>query len=170
LSSEQQLAVFEAPPENHRKVIFSTNIAEASVIDCGFVKLRSWNPFTAIEALTAVPISKASATQRAGRAGRTKPGKCFRLYTEQSFNQLEEATVPEIQRSNLAPVILQLKSLGIDNVAKFEWVSSPPVELMLRSHELLYSLGAIDEYAKLTKPLGTRMAELPVPPMLAKIV
>lgn len=178
LSSEQQLAVFDSPPENHRKVIFSTNIAEASVtidgiafvIDCGFVKLRCWNPLTAIESLTAVPISQASATQRAGRAGRTKAGKCFRLYTEQAYQALDPQSAPEIQRSCLAPVILQLKSLGIDNVARFDYVSSPPAELMIRSLELLYALGALDEYAKLTRPLGTRMAELPVDPMLAKMV
>jgi len=176
LSTEQQMYVFEEAPENTRKVIFSTNIAEASitingivyVIDSGFVKLRAFNPTTGIETLTATPISKASATQRAGRAGRTKPGKCYRLYTESSFQSLEEATIPEIQRSNLAPVILQLKALGIDNIARFDFITSPPAELIIRALELLYSLSALDDYAKLTKPLGTRMAELAVEPMMAK--
>lgn len=176
LSTEQQMYVFEEAPENTRKVIFSTNIAEASVtidgivyvVDTGLVKLRAYNPTTGIETLTATPLSKASATQRAGRAGRTKPGKCYRLYTEASFQRLEEATVPEIQRSNLAPVILQLKALGIDNIARFDFITSPPAELVIRALELLYSLGALDDYAKLTKPLGTRMAELAVEPMMAK--
>ncbi|KAI9644104.1 hypothetical protein NHQ30_007457 [Ciborinia camelliae] len=176
LSTEQQMFVFEPAQENTRKVIFSTNIAEASVtidgilyvVDCGFVKLRAYNPITGIETLTATSISKASATQRSGRAGRTKPGKCFRLYTEANFHNLEEATVPEIQRSNLAPIILQLKALGIDNIVRFPFLTSPPAELIIRALELLYSLGALDTYAKLTKPLGIRMAELAVEPMMAK--
>lgn len=176
LSTEQQMYVFEPAPENTRKVIFSTNIAEASitidgivyVVDTGYVKLRAYNPLTGIETLTATPISKASATQRAGRAGRTKPGKCFRLYTEPGYQSLSEATIPEIQRSNLAPVILQLKALGIDNIARFDFLTSPPAELVIRALELLFSLGALDDYAKLTKPLGIRMAELAVEPMMAK--
>jgi ATP-dependent RNA helicase DDX35 len=176
LSTEQQMYVFEEAPENTRKVIFSTNIAEASitidgivyVVDTGFVKLRAFNPLTGIETLTATPVSKASATQRAGRAGRTRPGKCFRLYTESNFEQLMESTIPEIQRSNLAPVILQLKALGIDNIVRFPFLTSPPSELIIRALELLYSLGALDTYAKLTSPLGTRMAELAVEPMMAK--
>ena len=176
LSTEQQLYIFDKAPEKTRKVVFSTNIAEASVtidgivfvIDCGFVKQRAYDPKTGIEMLTATPVSKASASQRAGRAGRTKPGKCFRLYTEDSFQALPEANTPEIQRSNLAPVILQLKALGIDNVARFDFFSPPPAELMIKALELLYALGALDEYAKLTRPLGFRMAELAVEPMMAK--
>jgi ATP-dependent RNA helicase DDX35 len=177
LSSEQQLYVFDKTPEGTRKVVFSTNIAEASVtidgivfvVDSGFVKQRAYNPETGIETLTATPVSKASASQRAGRAGRTKPGKCYRLYTEADYNSLPEANIPEIQRSNLAPVMLQLKALGIDNVARFDYLSPPPAELMSKALELLYSLGALDEYAKLTRPLGFRMAELAaVEPMMAK--
>ncbi|KJZ77101.1 Putative ATP-dependent RNA helicase DHX35 [Hirsutella minnesotensis 3608] len=176
LSTEQQMYVFDKPPEGTRKVVFSTNIAEASVtidgiafvVDCGFVKLRAYNPETGIETLTATPVSKASAAQRAGRAGRTKPGKCFRLFTEQSFESLPENNAPELQRSNLAPIVLQLKALGIDNVVRFEFLSPPPSELMSKALELLYALGALDEYAKLTRPLGSRMAELAVEPMMAK--
>ncbi|OBT94846.1 hypothetical protein VE01_06365 [Pseudogymnoascus verrucosus] len=176
LSTDQQMYVFEPAPENTRKVIFSTNIAEASVtidgiiyvVDSGFVKLRAFNPTTSIETLTATPISKASATQRAGRAGRTKPGKCFRLYTESDYASLPQSSIPEIQRSNLAPVILQLKALGIDNIARFGFFTSPPAELVIRALELLYSLGALDTYAKLTRPLGVRMAELAIEPMLSK--
>ncbi|KAB5582652.1 P-loop containing nucleoside triphosphate hydrolase protein [Coniochaeta sp. 2T2.1] len=176
LTTEQQMYVFEEAPDNTRKVIFSTNIAEASVtingiayvVDSGFVKLRAYNPKTGIETLTATPVSKASAAQRAGRAGRTKPGKCFRLYTEDAFQALPDTNVPEIQRSNLAPFILQLKALGIDNVVRFDFLTPPPAELMIKALELLYSLGAVDDYAKLTKPLGMRMAELAVEPMMAK--
>lgn len=176
LSSEQQMYVFDKPPEGTRKVVFSTNIAEASVtidgivfvLDSGFVKLRAYDPRTGIESLTATPVSKAAASQRAGRAGRTRPGKCFRLYTEQSHQSLPDANTPELQRSNLAPVILQLKALGIDNIVRFNFLSPPPAELMSKGLELLYALGALDEYAKLTRPLGSRMAELAVEPMMAK--
>ena len=168
LTTEEQMYVFSPAAENTRKVIFATNIAEASVtidgivyvVDSGFVKLRAFNPKTNIESLTAVPISKASATQRAGRAGRTKAGKCYRLYTQASYNILPDTTVPEIQRSNLAPIVLQLKALGIDNVATFDFLTPPPSALLIRALELLYALGAVDDYAKLTKPMGTRMAEL----------
>ncbi|KAI0875410.1 P-loop containing nucleoside triphosphate hydrolase protein [Hypoxylon argillaceum] len=176
LTTEQQMYVFDAPPENTRKVILSTNIAEASVtidgivyvIDAGFVKLRAFDPRTGIESLTITPVSKASAAQRAGRAGRTKPGKCFRLFTEDAYQSLPDTNPPEIQRSNLAPFILQLKALGIDNVVRFDYLTPPPAELMIKAIELLYSLGALDEYAKLTRPLGMRMAELAVEPMMAK--
>jgi ATP-dependent RNA helicase DDX35 len=176
LPTDQQMYVFDEAPENTRKVVFSTNIAEASVtingvvyvVDSGYVKLRAFDPRTGIESLTATPISKASAAQRAGRAGRTRPGKCYRLYTEESYLFLPDANAPEIQRSNLAPFILQLKALGIDNVLRFDFISPPPAELMIKALELLYSLGALDDYAKLTKPLGLRMAELAVEPMMAK--
>ncbi|THW49061.1 ATP dependent RNA helicase [Aureobasidium pullulans] len=178
LSTEQQMYVFEPAAEETRKVIVATNIAEASVtisgivfvIDSGFVKLRAFNPQTGIETLTATAVSKAAATQRAGRAGRTKSGKCYRLYTEAAYNSLEDASVPEIQRSNLAPVILQLKCLGIDNIVRFDYLTPPPSELVIRALEMLYSLGALDDYARLTKPLGTRMAELAVEPMMAKVL
>ncbi|GAB7350878.1 hypothetical protein MBLNU459_g1396t2 [Dothideomycetes sp. NU459] len=178
LSSEQQMYVFEPAPENTRKIIVATNIAEASVtipgivyvIDCGFVKLRAFNSDTGIETLTATPTSRAAATQRAGRAGRTKPGKCYRMYTEAAYQSLSDASIPEIQRSNLAPVILQLKCLGIDNIARFDYLTPPPSELIIRALEMLYSLGALDDYARLTKPLGVRMAELAVDPMMAKVL
>lgn len=176
LTTEEQMYVFDSTPKGTRKVVFSTNIAEASVtidgivfvVDSGYVKLRAYNPKTGIESLTATPISKASAAQRAGRAGRTKPGKCFRLYTEQGYIGLAQSNPPEIQRSNLAPTILQLKALGIDNIVRFDFLSPPPSQLVGKALELLYSLGALDEYAKLTRPLGMRMAELAVEPMMAK--
>jgi ATP-dependent RNA helicase DDX35 len=170
LPLDQQLSVFQ--PADARKIIVSTNVAEASItiegirfiIDCGFVKLRAVNQ---VETLTAVPVSKASATQRAGRAGRTKPGKCFRLYTEDDFEALPEVTVPEIQRSPLTPMVLQLKALGVDNIVRFDFLTPPPAEMLVRALDLLYRLGALDDYAKLTK-LGTRMAEMAIEPMMAK--
>lgn len=176
LTTAEQMYIFSPAAENTRKCIVSTNIAEASVtvpgvvfvIDSGFVKLRAYSPTTGIDALTISPVSQASALQRAGRAGRTQPGKCFRLYTQSAFTSLAPTTPPEIQRSNLAPLVLQLKALGIDNIVRFPFLSPPPAQLMVRALELLYSLGAVDDYAKLTSPIGTRMAELAVPPMMAK--
>lgn len=176
LSTEQQMYVFEQAPDNTRKVIFSTNIAEASVtidgityvVDSGFVKERAYNPISGIETLTAVPISKAAAAQRAGRAGRTRAGTSFRLYVEETYTSFPDANVPEIQRSNLAPFILQLGALGITNFLRFDFLTPPPAELMSRALEILYSLGALDDYCKLTRPLGMRMAELAVEPMMAK--
>ncbi|SPO03926.1 related to ATP-dependent RNA helicase [Cephalotrichum gorgonifer] len=176
LTTEQQMYIFQETPANTRKVVFATNIAEASVtidgivyvVDCGFVKIRAYNPKTAIDSLVVTPTSKASAAQRAGRAGRTKPGKCFRLYTKGDYDELPEANTPEMQRSNLAPIVLQLKALGIDNVLRFDYLSAPPSEIMVKALELLYSLGALDEDGKLTTPLGKRMAELALEPMMAK--
>lgn len=178
LPTEQQMYVFEPAPDNTRKVIVATNIAEASVtipgivyvVDCGFVKIRAYNPQTGIEMLTATPISQAAATQRTGRAGRTKAGKCYRLYTADTFQALAKSSVPEIQRSNLAPMILQLKCLGIDNIARFDYLTPPPSILVVRALETLYALGALDDYARLAKPLGIRMAELAIEPMMAKVL
>ncbi|KAF1839351.1 P-loop containing nucleoside triphosphate hydrolase protein [Decorospora gaudefroyi] len=176
LPTENQNMIFTKPPPGTRRVIFSTNIAEASltidgivfVIDSGYVKLRSYNASLGIETLSIVPVSKASATQRAGRAGRTRPGKCFRLYTERAHQELQEATFPELARANLAPVLLQLLNLGITNLIRFDYLSPPPSSLVTRALDLLYSLDALDPYGRLTKPLGTRMAELPLEPQLAR--
>lgn len=176
LTTEQQMYIFEKTPENTRKVVFATNIAEASVtidgivyvVDCGFAKTRVYNPKTGIESLLVTPTSKASAAQRAGRAGRTKPGKCYRLYPKESYDELPATNPPDMQRSNLAPIVLQLKALGIENVLRFDYLSAPPSELMIKALELLYSLGALDDDAQLTRPLGMQMAELALDPMLAK--
>uniref|UniRef100_A0A6Q2YUB5 RNA helicase n=1 Tax=Esox lucius TaxID=8010 RepID=A0A6Q2YUB5_ESOLU len=173
-----QMKVFERTPPTVRKVVVATNIAETSitingivfVIDCAFVKLRAYNPRTAIESLVVTPISKASASQRAGRAGRNRAGKCFRLYTEEDFEKLPASTVPEMQRTNLAPVILQLKALGIDNVLRFSFLSPPPAQSMVQALELLYALGGLDQYGRLTDPMGFRMAEFPLSPMFAKML
>lgn len=176
LSPAEQLYVFSPAAENTRKVILSTNVAEASVtidgiayvVDCGYVKLRMYDASTNVETLSKQPVSQASAIQRAGRAGRSQPGKCFRLYTQDAYQRLQQTTPPEIQRTNLAPLVLQLKALGIDNIVKFPFLSPPPAKLLVRSVELLLSLGALDNDANLTTPDGMRMAELALPPMMAK--
>ncbi|KAH0832174.1 pre-mRNA splicing factor [Lanmaoa asiatica] len=114
--------------------------------------------------------SRASANQRAGRAGRVGPGKAFRLYTKWAFaNELEENTIPEIQRTNLGMTVLMLKSLGINNFMEFEFMDPPPGETLIRALELLYALGALNDRGELTK-LGRRMAEFPVDPMLSKAI
>ena len=176
LPVREQLHVFDSTPAGRRKVVLATNIAEASitipgiayVIDAGFVKLRAVNPANGLESLMTVAISKASAEQRAGRAGRIRPGKAFRLYPEAEFAKLLPSTVPEMQRSELAPALLQLKALAVDNVLRFPFLSRPPSYLMIRGLELLHALGAIDRKGHLSNPLGFRMAEFPMPPMAAK--
>ncbi|GBG58980.1 hypothetical protein CBR_g24329 [Chara braunii] len=178
LPSDLQAKIFEPTPPGARKVVLATNIAETSltidgikyVIDPGFCKQKSYNPRSGMESLVVTPISKASAMQRAGRAGRTSPGKCFRLYTAWSFqNEMEDNTVPEIQRTNLGNVVLLLKSLGINDLINFDFMDPPPSETLIRALEQLYALGALNSRGELTK-LGRRMAEFPLDPMLAKML
>ncbi|KAL9243279.1 hypothetical protein vseg_017186 [Gypsophila vaccaria] len=178
LPTDMQAKIFEPTPEGARKVVLATNIAETSltidgikyVIDPGFVKMKSYNPRTGMESLLVTPISKASANQRAGRSGRTGPGKCFRLYTAYNYyHDLDDNTVPEIQRTNLANVVLSLKSLGIHDLLNFDFMDPPPSEALLKALELLYALGALNKLGELTK-VGRRMAEFPLDPMLSKMI
>ncbi|WFD44068.1 RNA helicase [Malassezia psittaci] len=178
LPSDMQSRVFEPTPPNARKVVLATNIAETSitidgiafVIDPGFVKQNSYNPRTGMSALSVVPCSRASVNQRAGRAGRVGPGKCFRLFTKWAYsNELEENTTPEIQRTNLANVVLLLKSVGIHDLLNFDFLDPPPTDTLIRSLELLYALGALNDRGELTK-IGRRMAEFPVDPMMSKAI
>ncbi|RUP51886.1 P-loop containing nucleoside triphosphate hydrolase protein [Jimgerdemannia flammicorona] len=161
-----------------RKVVVSTNIAETSltidgivyVIDPGFSKQKVYNPRIRVESLLVNPISKASAQQRAGRAGRTRPGKAFRLYTEKAFlKELQEQTYPEILRSNLGSVVLQLKKLGIDDLVHFDFMDPPAPETLMRALELLNYLEALDDGGNLTS-VGKVMAEFPLDPQLAKML
>ena len=178
LPSDQQAKIFEPTPPGARKVVLATNIAETSltipgivyVVDAGFVKMTSYNPRNGMESLVVAPISKAMAQQRAGRAGRVAPGVCFRMYTKWTFdNELDEATVPEIQRTNLGSVVLLLKSLGVDDLIHFDFMDPPPAETLIRALEQLYALGALNDKGELTK-LGRRMAEIPAEPPLAKML
>ncbi|EIW85298.1 P-loop containing nucleoside triphosphate hydrolase protein [Coniophora puteana RWD-64-598 SS2] len=177
LSTDEQLGVFNPAQLGFRKVIASTNIAEASVtidgikyvVDCGFVKIRTYNPTSNISSLSTVPVSQASATQRAGRAGRTSSGFCYRLYPSSVFPTLPFTTPPEITRSDMCTPILQLKSLGIDDLMKFEWISSPPAESMLRALELLVAAGMIGEDGRMTA-LGEKVAECPVDVGIARML
>ncbi|KAL8118675.1 pre-mRNA-splicing factor ATP-dependent RNA helicase DEAH1-like isoform X2 [Apium graveolens] len=178
LPTELQAKIFEPTPKGARKVVLATNIAETSltidgikyVIDTGFVKIKSYNPRTGMESLLVTPISKASANQRAGRSGRTGPGKCFRLYTFHSYsNDMEENTTPEIQRTNLANVVLSLKSLGISDLSEFDFMDPPAQECLIQALKLLYALGALNKKGELTK-VGRKMAEFPLDPMLSKMI
>ena len=178
LPSDLQAEIFNPTPPGARKVVLATNIAETSitidgikyVIDPGFCKQKSYNPRTSMESLIVTPVSKASAMQRAGRAGRTQPGKCFRLFTQWAYNhELEGNTIPEIQRTNLGNVVLTLKSLGINDLIHFDFMDPPPAETLIRALEQLYALGALNDRGELTK-IGRRMAEFPVDPQLSKMI
>ncbi|EPS32569.1 Pre-mRNA-splicing factor ATP-dependent RNA helicase PRP43 [Penicillium oxalicum] len=158
-----------------RKVIISTNIAETSltidgivyVVDPGFSKQKIYNPRIRVESLLVSPISKASAQQRAGRAGRTRPGKCFRLYTEEAFKkELIEQTYPEILRSNLSSTVLELKKLGIDDLVHFDLMDPPAPETLMRALEELNYLACLDDDGNLTE-LGRLASDFPLDPALA---
>lgn len=176
LPSEMQSRIFDPAPPGSRKVVLATNIAETSitidgifyVVDPGFVKQNAYDPKLGMDSLVVVPISRASAQQRAGRAGRTGPGKCFRLYTQQAFeSEMLPTTIPEIQRQNLANTILLLKASGINDLLHFGFMDPPPNNTMLTALEELYALSALDDEGLLTR-LGRKMADFPVEPSLAK--
>lgn len=178
LPSELQTKIFEPTPAGARKVVLATNIAETSltidgivyVIDPGYVKENIYNPATGMSNLIVVPCSRASANQRSGRAGRVGPGKCFRLYTKFAYmNEMDESTTPEIQRTNLNGVVLQLKSLGINELLDFEFMDPPPTEALIGALNQLFALQGLNHKGELTK-LGRQMAEFPTDPMLAKAV
>ncbi|KAJ8063182.1 hypothetical protein OCU04_008421 [Sclerotinia nivalis] len=182
LPPAQQQRIFEPAPQPlkpggrpGRKVIVGTNIAETSltidgivyVVDPGFSKQKVYNPRIRVESLLVSPISKASAQQRAGRAGRTRPGKCFRLYTEAAFKkELIEQTYPEILRSNLANTVLELKKLGIDDLVHFDLMDPPAPETLMRALEELNYLACLDDDGNLTQ-LGKLASEFPLDPALA---
>jgi ATP-dependent RNA helicase DDX35 len=178
LPPDQQLRAFRPAPRGARKVVLATNVAETSltlpgivyVVDCGLVKTPFFDPRTGVQTLQRWPVSRAAAAQRAGRAGRVRPGLCFRLYTEATFAELDERPVPELQRSNLAAVLLELKALGVEDVVHFPFLSPPHPRLLARALETLFALGAIDDTCALTRPMGERMAELPVEPEMARVL
>lgn len=185
LPPHQQQRIFHPAPgpkvpngNPGRKVVISTNIAETSltidgivyVVDPGFAKQKVYNPRIRVESLLVSPISRASADQRAGRAGRTRPGKCFRLYTEKSYHkELQPQTYPEILRSNLSSVVLTLKKLGIDDLVHFDFMDPPAPETLMRALELLNYLGALDDEGDMTD-VGRMMSEFPLEPQLAKML
>ena len=178
LPSDLQTRIFEPAPPGARKVVVATNIAEASltidgiyyVVDPGFVKQKAYNAKVGMDSLVVVPISQASARQRAGRAGRTGPGKAYRLYTEAAYrNEMLPTSVPEIQRTNLGNTVLQMKAMGVNDLLHFDFMDAPPVPTLISAMESLFALNALDEEGLLTL-LGRRMAEFPLEPPLSKIL
>lgn len=176
LPSEVATRIFEPAPSGSRKVVIATNIAETSltidgiyyVVDPGFVKQSSYDGKLGMDRLQITPISQAQARQRSGRAGRTGPGKCFRLYTEAAFqNEMLPTTIPEIQRQNLSNTILMLKAMGINDLLHFDFMDPPPTNTLLTALEELFSLGALDDEGLLTR-LGRQMADFPMDPSLSK--
>ncbi|KAG9122768.1 hypothetical protein FRC07_000710 [Ceratobasidium sp. 392] len=168
LPTDDQLAVFQPAERGTRKASVTIDGIKF-VVDCGFVKIRTFNPANSLSSLSVVPTSQASATQRAGRAGRTAPGVCYRLYPSHVFPTLPKATPPELTRTDLTTPLLQLKSLGIDDLMRFEWVSSPPSESVLRALEGLVRAGMIDQDGALTE-VGAKVAECPVEVGIARML
>ena len=178
LPSDLQAKIFQKAPDGLRKCVVATNIAETSltldgimyVVDAGYCKMKVFNPRIGMDALSIFPISQANSNQRSGRAGRTGPGTCYRLYTERQYrDELLVATVPEIQRTNLANVVLLLKSLGVENLLQFHFMDPPPEENILNSMYQLWILGALDNTGQLTE-LGRKMVEFPLDPSLSKML
>ena len=175
LSPVDQEKIFEKTSK--RKIIVATNIAETSltvpgvtvVIDTGLVKEMEFNPETGISSLVIRRQTQDGCKQREGRAGRIEPGKCYRLYSEEDFKKRDKFHSPEIQRLDLAGVILTMKKIGIDNVKEFEFLDPPEEKRLVQAVQTLISLGALDEEENITE-LGKEMAKLPLEPHLAKMV
>ncbi|XP_064022476.1 ATP-dependent RNA helicase DHX33 isoform X2 [Pogoniulus pusillus] len=180
LPYSQQLRVFQAAPKGCRKVILSTNIAETSitipgikyVVDTGMVKAKKYSPDTGLEVLAVQRVSKAQAWQRTGRAGREASGVCYRLYTQEEFDTFDRMTVPEIQRCNLASVMLHLLALRVPNVLAFDFMSRPSPEAIQAAIEQLELLGAVErkENQLVLTPLGRKMAAFPLEPKFSKTI
>lgn len=157
--------------------MLATNIAETSItiekivfiVDCGYVKEKRYNPITKIESLMKVRITKFQAIQRQGRAGRTQPGKCYRLYSEKLYNDLPDAQKPDIQRTNVEGVILDLFAMGVESPMKFEFIDAPTDAAIDVALVTLMELSALDSEFKLTT-LGRQMASYPLEPCLAKVL
>ncbi|XP_074061480.1 putative ATP-dependent RNA helicase DHX37 isoform X2 [Macrotis lagotis] len=192
LAPEKQAQVFRPPPEGRRLCVVATNVAETSltipgikyVVDCGKVKKRFYDKVTGVSSFRVTWVSQASADQRAGRAGRTEPGHCYRLYSSAVFSDFETFSPPEITRRPVEDLVLQMKALNIEKVVNFPFPSPPPVETLVAAEELLTALGALRaplktgrlkqlQGAKLScpiSPLGRTMATFPVAPRYAKML
>ncbi|KAJ7400760.1 putative ATP-dependent RNA helicase DHX37 [Pitangus sulphuratus] len=192
LAPEKQAKVFRAPPPGTRLCVVATNVAETSltipgikyVVDCGKVKKRFYDKITGVSSFRVTWISQASANQRAGRAGRTEPGHCYRLYSSAVFMDFEKFSAPEIIMRPVEDLILQMKALNIEKVINFPFPTPPPTETLAAAEELLIALGALKEppvtgrlkqqlAAKLScpiSPLGRIMATFPVAPRYAKML
>lgn len=177
LSKEDQERVFLPAPEGKKKVIISTNIAETSVtisdityvIDSGLAKLNFYNPHTFTSSLIETQVSKASCNQRRGRAGRTQPGTCYRLYPRKDFETRPMYTTEEIYRTDLSEVVLQMADLGITDFTGFDFISPPGVESIRGAVDTLNMLGALDKDNSLSS-IGKMMVEFPLEPRISRII
>ncbi|EPB90295.1 hypothetical protein HMPREF1544_02820 [Mucor circinelloides 1006PhL] len=177
LTVEDQEKVFDSPAEGIRKCIISSNIAETSItidgirfiVDSGKVKEMNHDPASKLSRLSEFWISKASAKQRTGRAGRTGPGECFRFYSENEFDHFHDFAIPEIQRETLDPLLLQIKSMGLGNPRVFDYIEAPSMDFINSSMDFLFNLGAIDANEKLLG-LGSVLSKLPVDCIVGKML
>jgi len=175
LSASEQAKIFS--PHGNRRIVLATNVAETSltvpgiryVVDSGLARMSRYSVRSKVQRLPIEKVSQASANQRKGRCGREAPGVCIRLYSEEDFVQRPEFTQPEILRTNLASVILQMEVSRLGQVEDFPFVESPDSRLINDGYRLLVELGAVDERNRLTK-LGRTIARLPIDPRLARIV
>ncbi|KAF7191462.1 putative ATP-dependent RNA helicase prh1 [Pseudocercospora fuligena] len=173
-----QQQIFERAPPNTRKVILSTNIAETSVtvpgvrfvVDSGRFKMKQFRSKLGLESLLAKPISKSSAEQRKGRAGREAAGQCYRLYTESTYKDLEKDTKPEILHCDLSNAILKMKARGVDDILNFPFLTAPPLEALQRSLNQLVNLSCLEAQTGTITPLGQKVARLPLPPQLGVVL
>ncbi|MDR2052525.1 MAG: ATP-dependent RNA helicase [Treponema sp.] len=177
LGKEEQERVFDDPPKGKIKAVISTNIAETSVtidgittvIDSGLSKLNYYNPKTFTSSLVEGPVSKASANQRKGRAGRTREGSCYRLYTRKDFENRPLFTTEEIFRTDLSEVVLRMADLGITAFEEFDFISPPAREGIIAAIETLNLLNALEKDRSLSKT-GKMMTEFPLPPRQSRII
>lgn len=164
-------------PQDKRKLILATNVAEtsvtipgiAAVIDSGLARIAGHSPWSGLPTLETGPVSRASAIQRAGRAGRTREGRCLRLYTKADFDRRPEHDQPEIRRLDLAETVLALRASGVTDLASFHWLDAPTPASLEAADTLLHRLGAVTDRGELTKT-GQRMLAFPLHPRLSRIV
>jgi ATP-dependent helicase HrpA len=175
LSAEEQMRVFH--PHGNRRIVLSTNVAETSltvpgikyVIDPGMARISRYASRSSVQRLLIEKISQASADQRRGRAGRTSPGICIRLYSQEDYESRARFTDPEILRTHLASVILQMKSLGLGSVTDFPFLQPPDYRQVRDGYQMLHELGAIDEDERLTH-IGRSLARMPIDPRLGRML
>ncbi|MFO0857945.1 MAG: ATP-dependent RNA helicase HrpA [Phycisphaerales bacterium] len=175
LTADEQMRVFK--PHDGRRVVLATNVAETSltvpgiryVVDPGYARVSRYSPRTKVQRLEIEPISRASADQRKGRCGRLGPGVCIRLYDEQDYLSRDQFTDPEIQRDNLASVILQMAGLKLGRVEEFPFIDAPDARAIKDGYETLHELGAIDDNGQLTQ-IGRDLAKLPIDPRIGRMI